>query len=94
MGIYINDIDMPKENEILQIRIYDDGKISRVYDIECQQIGTAIETPNELAMCKDCRHGWYDDDIEYYTCRHPKGLHGELYGVDFCSYGKVKRREK
>lgn len=44
-----------------------------------------------IVRCKDCRHGWYDDDIEYYTCRHPKGLNEELYGVDFCSYGE--RRE-
>lgn len=88
MGIYVKGVDMPKENEILQIRIYDDGKVSRVYDIECQQIGTAIETTNELIRCKDCRYGCYYNDIEYYICRHPKGLHGELYGVDFCSYGK------
>ena len=46
----------------------------------------------QVVRCKDCRHGWYDDDIEYYVCRHPKGLNEELYGVDFCSYGK--RREK
>ena len=44
----------------------------------------------EVVRCKDCRHGWYDDDIEYYTCRHPKGLNEELYGVDFCSYGEKK----
>ena len=44
----------------------------------------------EVVRCKDCRHGWYDDDIEYYTCRHPKGLNEELYGVDFCSYGERK----
>jgi len=44
MGIYVKGVDMPKENEVLQIRIYDDGKVSRVYDIKCQQIGTAIET--------------------------------------------------
>lgn len=91
MGIYINGIDMPKQNEILQIRIYGDGKVSRVYDIKCQQIGTAIETPNELVRCKDCRNGRYDDDIEYYICKHPKGLYGELYGVNFCSYGKRRK---
>ena len=44
-----------------------------------------------VVRCKDCRHGWYDDDIEYYTCRHPKGLNEELYGVDFCSYGERKK---
>ena len=44
----------------------------------------------EVVRCKDCRHGWYDDDIEYYTCRHPKGLNEELYGVDFCSWGERK----
>lgn len=44
MGIYVNGIDMPKQDEILQIRIYGDGKVSKVYDIECQQIGTAIQT--------------------------------------------------
>ena len=48
------------------------------------------KTIGVLVRCKDCRHGWYDDDIEYYTCRHPKGLNEELYGVDFCSYGERK----
>ena len=46
----------------------------------------------QVVRCKDCRHGGYEDDIEYYVCRHPTGLNEELYGVDFCSYGK--RREK
>lgn len=53
MGIYINDVDMPKQDEILQIRIYGDGKVSRVYDIECQQIGTAIESTKETSMTRD-----------------------------------------
>mgnify|MGYP007133722980 CR=1 FL=1 len=47
MGIYIQGVDMPKQDELLQIRIYDDGKVSRIYDIKCQQIGTAIETPSD-----------------------------------------------
>ena len=45
-----------------------------------------------VVRCKDCRHGWYDDDIEYYVCRHPKGLNEELYGVDYCSYGQTKEQ--
>lgn len=45
-----------------------------------------------VVRCKDCRHGWYDDDIEYYTCRHPKGLNDELYGVDYCSCGQTKEQ--
>ncbi len=117
MGVYIQGVNMPKQDELLQVRIYGNGKVSRIYDIECQQIGTAIETTqvvpieevwanvqplkdkvldleeklylqNEIVRCKDCRYGCYYDDIEYYICKHPKGLHGELYGVDFCSYGK------
>ena len=44
MGVYISGVDMPKQDEILQIRIYGNGKVSRVYDIKCQQVGTAIET--------------------------------------------------
>lgn len=47
MGIYIQGVDMPKQDELLQIRIYDDEKVSRIYDIKCQQIGTAIEIPND-----------------------------------------------
>lgn len=43
-----------------------------------------------IVRCKDCKQGWYDDDIEYYVCRHPKGLNEELYGEDFCSYGERK----
>lgn len=50
----------------------------------------ARRAKNSIVRCKDCRHGWYDNDIEYYTCRHPKGLNEELYGVDFCSYGERK----
>ena len=57
-------------------------------------IGFAEKKRDDLVSvvrCKDCRHGWYDDDIEYYVCRHPKGLNEELYGVYYCSYGE--RRE-
>lgn len=43
MSIYIKDIDMPKENNILEVRIYPSGKVSMVYDIKCEQIATAIE---------------------------------------------------
>lgn len=56
-------------------------------------MGDAVDENEDyvaVVRCKDCRHGWYDDDIEYYTCRHPKGLNEELYGVDFCSYGERK----
>ena len=47
----------------------------------------------KVVRCKDCRHGWYDDDIEYYVYRHPKGLNEELYGVDYCSYGQTKEQD-
>lgn len=89
MGVYIQGVNMPKQDELLQVRIYGDGKVSRVYDIECQQIGTAIETPNELVRCKDCL--WYEPkytDREY-SC--PQGLYG-VYEDDFCSH--AERREE
>ena len=64
------------------------------FDIQLQSTREVLDQFAEdrvkVVRCKDCRHGWYDDDIEYYTCRHPKGLNEELYGVDFCSYGERK----
>ena len=91
MGIYINGIDMPKQDELLQIRIYDDGQVSRIYDIKCQQIGTAIETPNELVRCKDCR--WWSGSQETmhnnHLCRNWSKFGSINTGADdFCSYGE------
>ena len=82
MGIYVKGVDMPKENEILQIRIYDDGQVSRVYDIECQQIGTAIEITDELVRCEGCRYSCYGNDIEYYICGPPLMLQAVLKMLD------------
>ena len=94
MGIYIQGIDMPKQDEILQIRIYDDGQVSRIYDIKCQQIGTAIETPNELVRCKDCK--WWSGNPETmhnnHLCRNWSKFGSiNTSANDYCSYGE--RRE-
>ena len=89
---YLYQDDRPYNREAFDMAIeaLSEGNIAR-------DIATILENEQDmrvilnLVRCKDCRHGWYDDDIEYYTCRHPKGLNEELYGVDFCSYGE--RRE-
>ena len=80
-------------------------KITEALDMAIEALSVAVSRKDTVTLnspisiqadmvsvvrCKDCRHGWYDDDIEYYTCRHPKGLNEELYGVDFCSYGERK----
>ena len=43
MGIYIKGMEMPKENELIEVRIYPNGKVSMVYDLKCEQIATATE---------------------------------------------------
>lgn len=91
MGIYIQGVDMPKQGELLQIRIYDDGKVSRVYDIECQQIGTAIETPNELVRCKDCRHSGHCAKTLNLAQVMPNMAIAWVQPIKYCSYGE--RRE-
>ena len=45
MGIYIKDMDMPKDGEMLCINIYPDGKVCINLDLECKQIATAVSVP-------------------------------------------------
>ena len=49
-----------------------------------------IYQQKHLVRCRDCRYSFYNDDTEYYECRHNKGMPEELYGVDFCSQGERK----
>lgn len=43
MGIYIPNMEMPKEEELLCIRIYPNGKVSIDMDLACKQVATAVQ---------------------------------------------------
>lgn len=45
MGVYIKDMEMPKDEEMLCINIYPDGKVCINLDLECTQIATAVSVP-------------------------------------------------
>ena len=45
MGIYLSNMDMPKDGEMLCVNIYPDGKVCINLDLECKQIATAISVP-------------------------------------------------
>ena len=44
MGVYI-DMEMPKNEEILCVNIYPDGKVCINLDLECTRIATAVHVP-------------------------------------------------
>lgn len=45
MAIYISGIDMPKEDEMLFLNVYPDGKVTVNLDLKCTQIATAFQLP-------------------------------------------------
>lgn len=45
MGIYISGMDMPKPGERLSIDIDSSGKVSINLDLQCRQVGTAMQVP-------------------------------------------------
>ena len=45
MSILIRGMEMPKEEELLCLRIYPNGKVSIDMDIACKQIATAVLVP-------------------------------------------------
>ena len=91
MGVYIQDIDMPKQDEILQIRIYGDRKVSRVYDIKCQQIGTAIQNGELVSVvrCKDCK--WWHSNTEFCSIWSYPNVAQRTLRHDYCSRGERRR---
>ena len=44
-GIYINGLEMPKEDGVLCIVIHHDGKVCHFFDLQCEQIATAVPVP-------------------------------------------------
>lgn len=45
MGIYITNIEMPQDEEMLCVNIYPDGKVCISLDLECKRIATAVAVP-------------------------------------------------
>lgn len=45
MAIYISGIDMPKEDEMLFLNVYPDGKVTVNLDLKCMPIATAFQLP-------------------------------------------------
>lgn len=45
MGIYITNIEMPQDEEMLCVNIYPDGKVCINLDLECKRIATAVPVP-------------------------------------------------
>ena len=43
MGVYIKGMDMPKGKQIIEMRIYADGVVTKVHDRTCRKIAEAIE---------------------------------------------------
>ena len=48
MGIYIEGIDMPKDDELLCIDIYPDGKVCINLDLNNKQVATAVNTITDI----------------------------------------------
>lgn len=43
MGVYINDMKMPKGKQIIELRIYADGVVTMAHDRTCRKIAEATE---------------------------------------------------
>lgn len=46
MSILIKGLKMPKEDELLCIRIYPSGKVTVDMDLQCKQVAEAVEVLN------------------------------------------------
>lgn len=46
MSLLIKGMKMPKENELLCIRIYPSGKVTVDMDLQCKQVAEAVELPD------------------------------------------------
>ena len=59
MSILIKGMEMPKDEEMLCINIYPDGKVCINLDLECKRIANAVPVPP---------HGRLIDADEYVPC--------------------------
>lgn len=60
MSILIRGVEMPKEEELLCIRIYPNGKVSIDMDLACKQIATAVPVPPHGRLIDADR---FEDDL-------------------------------
>jgi len=88
MGILIKDMEMPRNDEILFLKIYPDGKVAIDGDLECKQIATAVPVPL-IVRCKNCKYCDKVDDYEWWCDGRgfPRGL---VTSDGFCDKGKEK----
>jgi len=71
MGILIKGIEMPKEDELLCIKIYPSGKVAIDMDLQCKQVAEAVELPDhgDLVSIDDAKKeidrfiGYLDEDM-------------------------------
>ena len=73
MSILIDGIEMPKDEELLSINIYPNGKVAIDLDLNCRQIATATSVPLRQSDVSEAKHGkWIDaadtSGGEYYRC--------------------------
>lgn len=86
MSILIKNIDMPKDEELLSINIYPNGKVTIAMDLKCKQIATATS----VVRCKDCMHSRTDDsNYDCYRCELTPGR--SHFASSYCSMGERKR---
>lgn len=80
-----------KEDEAIDMAIEalsEDAVSREQYQSVVETVASLTEEVGKVVRCKDCRHGYYDSDTEYYYCGFSKGLTEDLNGNDYCSYGQ------
>lgn len=50
MSIVLRGVEMPKDEEILCVNIYPDGKVCINLDLECKRIATAVHVPSHRRL--------------------------------------------
>lgn len=70
MSILIKGIQMPKEDELLCIRIYPSGKVTLEMDLQCKQVAEAVELHDHGDLFdKDELSELIGESFEYFLAR-------------------------
>ena len=104
--IIINGLEMPKENEQLDIVIHPDGKVCYCLDLECKQIATAelvnkdIEYEIDELINPEAYDNYWDENDEYTNeavpVKHGRWIKSEKSDYNWecsnCGYGLTDYR--
>ena len=71
MGVYIKGMDMPIGQQIIELRIYADGVVTKVHDRRCRKIAEATEVPEP--------HGRLIDADEFVKQCKPRGIANTIW---------------